>query len=218
MRVAIFSESAIGYVDNPEALYARGLAWGLAGRGHSVRMLEERRNPALRRTLERDGSAVSRHVYEAFPGVLMHSFEPRTGGRLMEWVARELSLVDLALAAHGLPVELGRWIANLDHANLTRVFVSYRPNELTPALIEELELARFDLLLAAGPQPGELEWSPIEPCVAPQDMESVAAEHIPRNAGAKPEKVARYLEEAVQRVRAAKSERISPLLQPDGTG
>jgi hypothetical protein len=218
VRVAIFTASAIGYVDNPEALYARGLAWGLAERGHSVRMLEERRNPALLRTLERAGSSASRHAFEQFPGVLMHSFEPRSGARLMEWVARELSLSDLALAVHGLPVELARWIANLDHPNLTRAFITYRPESLTPQLVDELELRSFDLLFAAGLPPDGLAWEAIARCLAPQDAATAAAGHATSGSDATPDDVARSLEEFVQLARDRKSERLNRPLRPYGSG
>jgi hypothetical protein len=219
MRVSIFTASAIGYVDNPEALYARGLAWGLAERGHTVRMLEERRNPALLRTLELAGPAASRHVFERFPAVLIHSFEPRRGGRLMEWVARELSLCDLALAVHGLPVELARWIANLDHANLTRAFVTYRPESLSVVEATELELERFDLLFAAGPPPSSLSWEPLWRGLAPQDAALALAANATDAAGLHPVEVAGKLEEAVQRVAEEKLARlVSRRPRPNGSG
>lgn len=176
------------------------MAWGLHERGYHVRMLEERRNPILRRTLEAVGSTVSRHVYETFPGVLIHSFEPRSGAQLMEWVARELSLVDLAIAVDGLPVELARWIANLDHPMLTRVFVTFRPEQLTTERIAELELDRYDRIFATAGPAAEIAWEHLKVAIAPQDLAFVGSEYlpdIPADLETTTENIARVLESAL---------------------
>ncbi|MFW6074552.1 MAG: hypothetical protein ACOC9Y_03090, partial [Chloroflexota bacterium] len=94
MRITFFPASAIGHVGYPEAILIRGLAHGLLEQGHDVRLVEERRNPVLTRSLEHEGSAVSRHVFDAHPTLAIHTFTPRTGAPLMEWISRELSLVD----------------------------------------------------------------------------------------------------------------------------
>lgn len=195
--MAIFSASAVGYVDNPEALYARAIAWGLHQRGHYVRMLEERRNPVMRKTLETIGAAASRTVYEQFPGILIHGFEPRSGAALMEWLARELSLADLAIAVDGVPTEVARWIANLDHRKLQRVYVTYRPDELTADRAAEVELDRYDGVFASGSPAADVSWTPIQPSIAPQDLDSLDPRYLPADAGqitATPEDVARVLE------------------------
>jgi len=142
-------------------------------------MLEERRNATLRRTLETVGGAASRIVYEHFPGVLVHAFEPRSGAPLMEWLARELSLVDLAIAIDGLPTEVARWIANLDHRDLRRVFVTFRPDELTPGRAIESELERYDAVFASGQPGAELLWTPIRKTIVQQDLDLVAPAHLP---------------------------------------
>lgn len=142
-------------------------------------MLEERRNPALRRTLETVGAAASRQVFENFRDIMIHSFEPRTGPALMEWVIRELSSSDLVIAIDGMPVELTRWIANLDHAVLTRAFVTYRPETLTVERAAELEVERFDVVLASGPPAVELDWEQITPVLAPQDRAAIPSAHLP---------------------------------------
>ncbi len=195
--MAIFSASAIGYVDNPEALYARAIGWGLHERGHHVRMLEERRNPMLRKTLETVGSDASRAVFEKFPGVLVHGFEPRRGAPLMEWLARELSLVDLAIVVDGLPTEVARWIANLDHRALHRAFVTYRPEELTDERAAEIELERFDTVFSTSAPAASTPWVEIQKSIAPQDYETISPQHLPDLADQKlatPDDVARLLE------------------------
>lgn len=181
-RIAIFTASAIGYVDNPEALYARALGWGLHRRGHRVRMLEERRNSMLRRTLEVVGAAASRAAYENFPGILIHAFEPRTGAALMEWIARELSLVDLAIVVDGVGTEIARWIANLDHERLVRAYATYRPDDLTAERAVELELERYDAVFASSAPVAPVEWTFLPRAIAPQDLEGVAAAYLPPDA------------------------------------
>lgn len=118
----------------------------------------------------------------------------------MEWLARELSLVDLAIAIDGLPTEVARWIANLDHPELQRVFLTYRPDELTPERAEEIELERYDGVFASGSPVADIEWTPIGRAIAPQDLESVAPEYLPRSYRDEfvtPDEVARVIESAV---------------------
>ncbi len=189
----------MGYVDNPEALYARAIAWGLHERGHYVRMIEERRNATLRRTLEAVGSGAYRAVHDNFPGVLVHAFEPRSGAALMEWLARELSLVDIAIAVDGLPSDVARWIANLDHRALQRIFVSYRPDDLTSERATEFELERYDGVFASSSPKASIAWSPIQRALAPQDLATIPAQYLPLEPGeaATPDEVARTIEAAM---------------------
>ncbi len=175
----IFSQSAIGYVGNQEALFARGLAWGLHQRGHIVRMLEERRNPALQRTLRAVGASASRQAFDDFPGIHIHSFEPRSGAALMEWIARELSQVDLAIVVDGLPNEVTRWVANLDHRLIVRVFVTFRPNDLNDERAQNLELPRYDLIFSSSQPEASIEWQAIQPTVAPPDFAAVPPQFLP---------------------------------------
>jgi len=160
-------------------------------------MLEERRNPTLRKTLEVVGSEAHRAAHEGFHGILIHAFEKRTGASLMEWLARELSLVDLAIAVDGLPIEVGRWIANLDHRALQRVFISYRPERLTQAQISEMELDRYDQIFASSRPAADVSWQPIHKAIAPQDMQAVPPEYLPDDFDADagtPEEAAKLLE------------------------
>ena len=160
-------------------------------------MLEERRNPSLRRTLEEVGSGASRHVYEAFSGVLFHSYEPKTGATLMEWLARELSLVDLAIAVDGLPLEVARWIANLAHPDMRRAYVTYRPEDLSAERAGELEIERYDAILASGEPAADLVWIPVRKSIAPQDRAAISATYLPppdQDEEAAPDDIARTIE------------------------
>jgi len=160
-------------------------------------MLEERRNPVLRKTLEVAGSAASRAVYDNFPGILVHGFEPRRGAPLMEWLARELSLVDLAIAIDGLPTEVARWIANLDHRSLRRVYVTYRPERLTEERAAEIELERYDATFATSAPEASRPWIQIHKSIAEQDIQALPHQYVPLADSpdlVPPEEVARLLE------------------------
>lgn len=173
MRITFFPASAIGYLEYPEALFTRGLAQGLAAQGADIRIVEERKNPAVRRTLAEVGSDAFRRVHQKFPNVPVHGFEPRTGAKLMEWLSRELSLIDVAVAVNGLPDELCRWIANLDHESLTRVYMTFRPEELTSDRAEQLELERFDMIACVTAPEADVRWQLIAPTLAPADGELI---------------------------------------------
>lgn len=179
MNVTFFPASALGYVDYPEGLFTRGLAAGLLARGHDVRIVEERKNPVMTRTLKVDGAAAARRLYDEFPELLVHSYEPRTGGRLMEWLSRELSLIDVAVAVDGLPEVVARWIANLTHPALTRVYLTFRPETLDAETVARLELDKYDRILTTGEPATSIDWSPILPTLARQDRAAGLDTHVP---------------------------------------
>lgn len=208
MRVTFFPESAIGYVDYPEALLTRGLAAGLTERGHDVRIVEQRKNPALTRTLTTAGSAASRHAYERFPGVLMHSYQPRSGAPLMEWISRELSLIDVAVAVHGVQEEVARWIANLSHPTLVRLYLTFDAELLDARLAESLELDKYDGVIApVAPNGVEVDWYPVPATVHRADsdagLESVIPEEL-QTALVAPDAAALALERAVAQIIATR--------------
>ncbi len=145
-KVTFFPATAIGYVAYPEALLVRGLASGIAAAGAEVRIVEERRNAAIEQTLKVHGSDAMRRTYESFPDLTIHSYTARAGAPLLEWVSREMALIDMAVAIDGLPDELCQWIANLSHPTLTRIFISYRPEQITAERAAELELDKFDII------------------------------------------------------------------------
>ena len=155
------------------------MAIGFSELGYAVRMLEERRNATLKRTLETVGSNASRHVYSSFPEILIHSFEPRTGALLMEWLARELSVSDYAIVVNGVPVELARWVANLDHKSLGRAYVTYRPEEMTDDRRSELELDLYDGIFATSAPPASIDWRRIERAIASRDLEHIDPAFLP---------------------------------------
>lgn len=148
MRITFFVGSVIGYVENPSALLTRGLAHGLSLRGHDVRVVEPRRNAAFERTLREAGGGASRHFFQSFSTFQHHSYEPRTGAQMLEWVTREIALIDVAVVVAGAGDELVRWMANVTREGLVRSYLAWSPDDLQPHDLEELEIALYDLVLA----------------------------------------------------------------------
>lgn len=174
----------------------------LLGRGHNVRIVEERRNPVFTRTLALEGSAPARHVFEAMPDLVIHSYTPRTGARLMEWISRELSLVDVCVAVDGLPTEVARWIANLTHPTLVRAYLTFAPLTLDDDLISELEIDRFDTVLTPGQPAAPVNWESAPPTLSQADRSVGFLDVIPanlRDAVVEPEAAALAFEAAVAR-------------------
>ncbi len=170
MKATFFVESVVGYVENPTAIYARGLAHGLSLRGNEVRIVEERQNAAFARTLRVAGAEAARHFYDRFRMFQHHSYERRSGAPLLEWVTRELSLIDVGVAVAGLEPELCRWLANVSREGLVRVYLTFEPEQLTDDVVAALELERFDLILAPRQPAANLIWRPIVSGVAAHDQ------------------------------------------------
>ena len=117
-------------------------------RGNEVRIVEERQNAAFARTLRAVGAVASRHFYDEFRTIQHHTYEPRSGASLLEWVTRELALIDVAVAVAGIESELCRWLANVSQEGLARAYLTFDPDSLTDDVVAALELERFDLILA----------------------------------------------------------------------
>lgn len=169
MNVTFFTESVVGFVENPTAIYTRGLAHGLSLRGNEIRIVEERQNAAFARTLRVVGAEASRHFHDSFRTFQHHTYEPRHGAPLLEWVTRELSLIDVAVAVAGIEPELCRWLANVSREGLVRAYLAFEPERLTDDVVEALELERFDLILAPGQPAANIAWRPIVRGVAGYD-------------------------------------------------
>jgi hypothetical protein len=170
MKVTFFAESVVGYVENPAAIYTRGLAHGLSLRGNDVRIVEERQNAAFTRTLRAVGAEASRYFYDSFTTFQHHTYEARRGAPLLEWVTRELSLIDVAVAVAGIESELCRWLANVTREGLTRAYLTFEPESLTDDVVAALELERFDLILALRQPVAAIPWRPFAAAVAGYDQ------------------------------------------------
>lgn len=171
MKWTFFTASVTGYVSHPEALFTRALGSALAKRGEMVRLIEPRQNEHYVSTLEQERAPAARVMFDAFPEVQHHTFEMRRGPRLFEWLAREIALIDVAVAVDGIDAELVRWLANLNQPNLLRLFQTYRPDALTHAQREKLELDQFNGCLASGaPDDATLPWQLVRPSIAEPDL------------------------------------------------
>jgi hypothetical protein len=148
VRITFFAGSVVGYVENPSALLTRGLAHGLALRGHDVRVVEQRRNEAYVRTVVQERAGAARHFFDAFRTIQHHTYDPRTGAPLLEWLTREVALIDVAVAVGGLDDELCRWIANVTRDRLLRSYLAWELPDVAASRLVGLEIERFDLILA----------------------------------------------------------------------
>lgn len=169
MKISFFAGSVVGYWRNAAAIYARGLAHGLSLRGNEVRVVEERQNHQYAKTLRAIGSGPARHFYDSFRTFQHHTYEPRHGAPLLEWVTREVSLIDVAVAVDGLEPELCRWLANLTRDGLARAYLTFAPETLTDEMVAELELETFDLILAPSAPRAAIAWQPSALAVAGHD-------------------------------------------------
>jgi hypothetical protein len=169
LRITFFPGSIVGYVDYPQAILTRGLAHGLAGHGNDVRIVEERQNALLTNTLLTQGAGPSRHFHDNFRQFQYHTYEPRTGTQLLEWVTRELALIDVSVAVDGVEQELCRWLGNITRAGLIRAFLTFDPEGLTDERASALDIDKYDIVIAPGKPAADVPWSELPPSVAPAD-------------------------------------------------
>ncbi len=175
MNFTFLPGSIVGFVGYPEALFVRSLASGLTEAGHQVRVVEQRRNQYIEETLRSEGSEAYRQIHTEFQSIQFHTYEPRTGPRLLEWVSREMALSDVIVAVNGIPQELCRWIANLEQPGSIRMFMTYRPDELTDGFIRDYEIDKFEAVLTTGLPASNIETILIHPSIEPSDISFVPA-------------------------------------------
>lgn len=202
MKVTFFVGSVVGYVENPSAILTRGLAHGLSLRGNEVRVVEERQNREFAKTLRVAGAGASRHFYESFRMFQHHTYEPRSGAPLLEWVTRELALIDVAVVVDGAGPELCRWIANVSQEGLTRAFLTFQPERLTQDVVTALELGSFEIVLSPAEPSASIVWRQVAGAIAGPDRELLAQASLPRELAdeADPIRAAEVFEAAVARV------------------
>lgn len=115
---AIFAESIVSSVGNPDALLLRVLGRTLVQAGHEVTFYEPRRNPALLRLLRRDGARGLDAFRRAHPDLPYRTMDERAGADLVEWLTRTLATADVALVQSGAPATLTTWIGRLTRPHL----------------------------------------------------------------------------------------------------
>lgn len=162
-RITFFCGSVIGYRGDPAALPTRALADALGRRGHIVRLTEERMNAAFTQTLREVGGDAVRTIHDTFPHMQMHAWETRQGAQLLEWLTRELALVDVAVVVDGAGELLTEWVAMIERRGLVRVYLHWESEALSSERAAALHLDRFDLVLSAAD--GALPYA-----LAPQDI------------------------------------------------
>jgi hypothetical protein len=178
VKVTFFAPSVVGYSDYPDALFVRGLAQALGERNHIVRVVEPRQNHAFARTIRCAGSHAARQFYSDFTAFQHHTYEPRTGGRLLEWATRELALIDAAIVIAGSDDELCRWVANIARSGLRRYYLTFEPDTLTPEVVRRLELRLYDAVLAPRQPAVDLPWRMVRRTLAQADVSAGLATDI----------------------------------------
>ena len=178
MRITFVAPTVVGYAADPNALFVRGLAQALGERGHIVRVVEPRQNHAFARTLRTVGAQASREFHEHFTAFQHHTFEAVSGSRLLEWVTREIALVDVVVTVAGLEDELVLWLANLTRARLRRAFLTYQPESLVNSMADRLQVARFDVVLAPFQPAANLAWQPIGATLAAIDADRFVTDRL----------------------------------------
>ena len=163
LRITFFCGSVIGYRGDPAALPTRALADALGRRGHIVRLTEERMNAAFTQTLREVGGNAVRTIHDTFPHMQIHAWEARQGARLLEWLTRELALVDVAVVVDGAGDLLTEWVAMIERRRLVRVYLHWGNQPISAERAAALHLDQFDLVLSAAA--GALPYS-----LAPQDL------------------------------------------------
>jgi hypothetical protein len=153
-------------------------------RGNEVRVVEERQNQAFTRTLRQVGAGPARHFHDTFRAIQHHTYEPRTGAPLLEWVTREIALIDVAVAVEGLGRELCRWLANVSRDGIVRAYLTFDPDGLTNDTAAALELDKLDLVLAPSRPAATLRWKAVPLAIAEADRAAGLLPNAPQDADA----------------------------------
>ncbi len=151
-RWVVFVRSLVAVDEHPPAQTFRFLGRFLAQRQQELVFLEERGNPLTVRALRRRGAAALRELATHWPELRYHTFEPRHGADLVEWLGRTLATADLALVELGVSEELTYWVGQLTRPHLQTFLVDLSPfaPELDPVR-RRLDPASFTAVLCLPP-------------------------------------------------------------------
>jgi hypothetical protein len=119
---------------------------------------------------------------------------------LLEWVTRELALIDVSIAVDGVEQELCRWLGNVNRAGLIRAFLTFDPDSLDDRRAAALDIDKYDIVIAPSRPAADLPWTELPPALAPQDdLESIRS-YVPirlLDASRDPEEVALMFEHMI---------------------
>lgn len=117
-RWAIFNQSIISDLGNPDAYLLRALGTHLAARGHEAIFFEERGNPALRSLLKISGARAIDDFRSEHPEIEYRTIDPRPSSLLAEWLIQALATFDLVLVQRDAPLDLVYWLGKFTRRHL----------------------------------------------------------------------------------------------------
>ena len=118
LRWAIFTNSVVSTIDNPDAHLWRALGRLLRLNDQEATFFEPRANDAVRALLEREGSRALSDFRGQHPDIEYRTLEPRRGAELVEWMSRTLATADVALIQANASDDLIVWLGKLTRPHL----------------------------------------------------------------------------------------------------
>jgi len=118
LRWAIFTNSVVSAVENPDAHLWRALGRVLRRDRHEATFYEPRGNDAVRALLQRSGSGALSEFRGQHPDIEYRTLEPRRGAELVEWMTRTLATADVALVPVNASGEIINWLGKLTRPHL----------------------------------------------------------------------------------------------------
>ena len=118
LRWAIFTNSVVSDVDNPDAHLWRALGRLLRRHGHVATFFEPRGNDAVRALLRRSGSQALSEFRDRHPDIEYRTLEPRRGADLVDWMSRTLATADVALISASASDDLIGWLGKFTRPHL----------------------------------------------------------------------------------------------------
>ena len=123
LRWAIFTNSVVSAMENPDAHLWRTLGRLLKQGGHEATFFEPRGNDAVRALLQHAGSGALSDFRGRHPDIEYRTHEPRRGADLVEWMTRTLATADVALMTANASDDLIGWLGKLTRPHLQTFLV-----------------------------------------------------------------------------------------------
>jgi hypothetical protein len=123
LRWAIFTNSVVSAMENPDAHLWRTLGRLLRQSEHEVTFFEPRGNDAVRALLQHSGSRALSEFRGRHPDIEYRTLESRRGAELVEWMTRTLATADVALITANASDDLIGWLGKLTRPHLQTFLV-----------------------------------------------------------------------------------------------
>ncbi len=123
LRWAIFTNSVVSAMENPDAHLWRTLGRLLRQSEHEAIFFEPRGNDAVRALLQHSGSGALSDFRGRHPDIEYRTLEARRGADLVEWMTRTLATADVALITANASDDLVGWLGKLTRPHLQTFLV-----------------------------------------------------------------------------------------------